>query len=193
MPNWVNWANLGSTVLGLYGADRAADAQVAGSQAAIDESRRQFDTTRGDFQPAIKLLGESAGALSKYNSGDTSGFFTSPEYQYNLDQTTKAGERALSAMGLRQSGAMVKEAQRNASGLASRESGAFVDRLLAAAGLGTTGAAASANAGSNSAAMVGNASMNAGNARASGYANQYGALNGGVTNLLLSRYLGRPA
>lgn len=189
MPNWVNWANLGSTVLGLYGADRAADAQVAGSDAAIAESRRQYDTTRSDFQPAIKLLGESADALSRYNSGDTSGFFTSPEYQYNLEQTTKAGERALASMGLRQSGPAVKEAQRNASGLASRESSQFVNRLLAAAGLGTTGAATTASAGANSAASIGEASMNRGAARASGYANQFGALRGGLENYLLSKYL----
>ncbi len=189
VPNWVNWANLGSTVLGLYGADRAADAQVAGSDAAIAESRRQYDTTRGDFQPSIKLLGESADALSRYNSGDTSGFFTSPEYTYNLEQTTKAGERALASMGLRQSGTAVKEAQRNASGLSSGESSAFVNRLLASAGLGTTGASNVASAGANTAAQVGDASMNRGAARASGYANQFGALQGGIKNYLLSKYL----
>lgn len=189
MPNWVNWANLGSTVLGLYGADRAADAQVAGSDAAIAESRRQYDTTRSDFQPAIKLLGESADALSRYNSGDMSGFFASPEHTYNLEQTTKAGERALASMGMRQSGTAVREAQRNASGLASRESNQFVNRLLAAAGLGTTGASTVASAGANSAANIGDASMNKGAARASGYANQFGALNGGVKNLLLQKYL----
>jgi hypothetical protein len=189
MPNWVNWANLGSTVLGVVGADRAADAQVGASQAAIDESRRQFDTTRGDFQPSIDLLRQSAGQLSTLNSGDSTPFFQSPGYQFNLAEGQKAIDRSLAARGKSLSGAGVKEGIRYASGMASREYGSFVDRLLASAGLGTTGAAASANAGTNSAAMVGNASMNAGNARASGYANQYGALQGGVQNMLLQRYL----
>ncbi len=190
MANWLNWANLGSTVLGVIGADRAADAQVAGSDRAIAESQRQFDTARSDLMPTINLGRQSATQLGQINSGDMTPFTQSPGYQFNLAQGQQAIDRSLAARGKALSGQGVKEGIRYASGMASNEFGSFYDRLLASAGLGTTGAAASANAGANSAANIGNAAMAAGNARASGYANQYGALQGGVQNALFKKYLG---
>jgi hypothetical protein len=81
---------------------------------------------------------------------------------------------------------------RYASGLASQESGQFVDQLLAAAGLGTTGAATVGNVGQNTAANVGNAAMAGANARSSGYNSINNAIQGGLSNFLLNRYLGRP-
>jgi hypothetical protein len=80
--------------------------------------------------------------------------------------------------------------------MASREYGSFVDRLLAAAGLGTTGATLSANAGMAHAGNVGAAQINAGNNRASAYmAGAEGvnnAVQGGISNYLLSQYLKKP-
>lgn len=187
--NWLNWANLGSTILGVYGANRAADAQVGASDAAISESRRQFDTARGDVLPAIRLGQDAVGKLGALNNGDYSALKTSPDYNFNLAEGQKAIDRSLAARGMALSGAGVKEGVRYASGMASNQYGSFYDRLLASAGLGTTGAAASANAGTNSAALVGNAAETAGNARASGYSNMYGALQGGLQNQLLKQYL----
>lgn len=190
MANWLNWANLGSTVLGVVGADRAADAQVGASDRAIAESQRQFDTARSDLMPTINLGRQAATQLGQVNSGDMTPFTQSPGYQFNLAQGQQAIDRSLAARGKSLSGQGVKEGIRYASGLASNEFGPFYDRLLASAGLGTTGAAASANAGANMASNVGNASMAAGNARASGYANQFGALQGGIQNALFKKYLG---
>ena len=190
MANWLNWANLGSTVLGVVGADRAADAQVGASNAAVAESRRQFDTARSDLLPTIQLGQQAVGQLARANSGDSSGFTQSPGYQFALGQGQQAIDRSLAARGKALSGQGVKEGLRFSTGLANQEYGSWYDRLLASAGLGTTGAAASANAGANSAANVGNAQIAGGNARASGYANQFGALQGGVQNALLKRYLG---
>jgi hypothetical protein len=123
-------------------------------------------------------------------------FFTSPDYQFNLGEGQKAIDRSLASRGRALSGAGVKEGERFASGLASREYGSFVDRLLAAAGLGTTGTSISANAGMNSAGQIGAAQINAGNARASAYmAGAEGvnnAVQGGISNYLLNQYLQKP-
>jgi hypothetical protein len=123
-------------------------------------------------------------------------FFESPDYQFNLEQGQQGIDRSLAARGRALSGAGVKEGARFASGMASREYGSFVDRLLAAAGLGTTGATLSANAGMAHAGNVGAAQINAGNNRASAYmAGAEGvnnAVQGGISNYLLSQYLKKP-
>lgn len=124
---------------------------------------------------------------------DMSVFTQSPDYQFNLDQGQQAINRSLAARGRSLSGAGVKEGARYASGLASREYGAFVDRLMQQAGLGSTGIGASAAAGANSAGNVASIVGNAGNARASIYGQQAANLNnsvqGGISNYLLSKYL----
>lgn len=125
---------------------------------------------------------------------DMSAFTESPDYQFNLQQGQQAVDRSLAARGRALSGAGVKEGERFASGLASREYGSFVDRLLAAAGLGTTGVTTSANAGMTSAGQIGAAQIGAGNTRASAYMTGAEGINnsiqGGISGFLLNRYLG---
>ncbi len=124
---------------------------------------------------------------------DMSGFFTSPDYQFNLDQGQQAIDRSLAARGRSLSGAGVKEGQRYASGLASGEFGNYVNRLFTAAGLGNAATTSTAAAGqnmanNNSAAILSNA-----NNRASLYmqngANINNAAQSGVSNYMLQQYL----
>lgn len=125
---------------------------------------------------------------------DMSAFFESPDYQFNLAEGQKAIDRSKVAQGGLLSGAAVKGGIRFASGMASREYGSFVDRLMQQAGLGSSGVAASAAAGANSAGNVANVSMNGANTRASIYANNGANVNNaimsGVSNWMLSKYLG---
>lgn len=124
-------------------------------------------------------------------------FFESPDYQFNLAQGQQGIDRSLAARGKALSGAGVKEGARYASGMASREYGSFVDRLLAAAGLGTTGVTTSAQAGMQTAGQVGAAQINAGNNRASAYMTGAEGVNnavqGGIQNYMLYNYLKKPA
>lgn len=124
---------------------------------------------------------------------DLSVFFESPDYQFNLAEGQKAIDRSLAARGRALSGAGVREGIRYASGLASQEFGNFYNRLASQAGLGQTAVGTSASAGMQTAANIGNAAMNAGNVRASAYmAGAQGvnsAIQGGIGNLLLMRYL----
>jgi hypothetical protein len=125
---------------------------------------------------------------------DMSVFFASPDYQFNLNEGQKAIDRSAAARGGLLSGGAVKEGERYASGLASREYSNFVDRLMQQAGLGATGIGASASAGANTAGIVSNAAQNGANARGSAYLTGGAAINnslqGGLQNLLLAKYLG---
>jgi hypothetical protein len=128
-------------------------------------------------------------------SPDMSAFFESPDYQFNLAEGQKAIDRSLVARSGALSGAGAKEGVRFASGSASREYGSFVDRLMQQAGLGSNGTAQSAAAGANAANNIGAAAINAGNTRASIYgqnaANISNAVQGGISNSILQRYLGQ--
>jgi hypothetical protein len=89
----------------------------------------------------------------------------------------------------------VREGVRYASGMASNEFSNFTNRLMAMAGLGQAATNTSAAAGMNHAGNVGNAAMYTGNARASAYGNMAAGVNnavqGGIQNYMLQRYLGQ--
>jgi len=159
------------------------DGQSGGLPAGTDPQAAYQQYLQG-FQPTAVGAGKP----------DMSAFFTSPDYQFNLDQGQQAIDRSAAARGGLLSGGAEKAGIRYASGLASGQYGSFVDRLLQQAGLGSTGIGASAAAGANATANIGNANLNKGNAQASAYLqngqNINNALNGTTSNLLLMKYLG---
>jgi hypothetical protein len=176
-----------------YGAKYAPDGNQEGWQRTYNDqlsglASKYGKTAVGD--PAA-TSGAAAPAAGK---PDMSAFFESPDYQFNLGEGQKAIDRSAAARGGLLSGGAQKEGIRYASGMASREYSAFVDRLMQQAGLGNTGIGASAAAGANTAATVANAATNAANARGSAYLTAGSAINsgvqGGIQNLLLNKYLG---
>jgi hypothetical protein len=160
------------------------------------------DGNKEDWQSRYSSLvaglpkAEQPAATAGTGKPDMSAFFESPDYQFNLQEGQKAVDRSLVSRGRALSGQGVKEGERYASGLASREYGSFMDRLLQQAGLGSTGIGASAAAGANAASNIGQAYQNAGAARGSAYMiggqGVNNAIQGGVSNLLLMRYLQTP-
>jgi hypothetical protein len=202
---WMDWIGPAiSAGASLVGGRQANNATAAATRQAIDEQRRQFDTVREDTAPARALGASAINSLGRhygYNTGadggagapDASAFFTSPDYAFNLADGPRAIDRSAVARGGLLSGAAVKEGQRYASGLASRESSGYLDRLLQMAGVGNTGIGASAAAGANAANDIGAAAINGGNARASTYMNTAANVNNsiqtGISNHMLSRYL----
>jgi hypothetical protein len=152
-----------------------------------------INDTGADIEGLKTLAADNVAAAAPAASPDMSGFFASPDYQFNLQQGNQAIDRSLAARGRALSGAGVKEGQRFASGLASAEYGNYVNRLFTAAGLGnsatnSTAAAGQAAANNNSAALLG-----AANTRASSYMAQgegiNNAIQGGISNYLTMRYL----
>lgn len=183
----------------LAGSRQAGNATDAAERLALGENSRQFDLVRSDTAPQRALGNAAIANLARYygyddGTPDPSAFFESPEHQFITSEGEKGLERSLVARGGAISGEAAKEAIRFNQGNASRESSAFIDRLLVQAGLGSTGIAASANAGANSAANVSNVATNAGNTRASIYMNNAANINNsvqqGYENRMLSRYLG---
>ncbi len=169
-----------------YGARYHPDGNQADWQQKYDSM-----LTAAPAQPAAPTAGAPSG------TPDMSAFFTSPDYQFNLQEGQNAIDRSAAARGGLLSGSAVKAGTRYASGLASREYASFVDRLLAQAGLGTTGIGASAAAGANASNNISNAYINKGNTRASAYLTGADAINNGLqgttSNLLLLKYLGARA
>lgn len=158
-----------------------------------------FLADQGVDIPALALKNKQAatGAATTPAAGtpDMSGFYESPDYQWNKQQTQQALDRSLLARGRGLSGAGVKEGERLASGLASTEFGNFFNRLTALAGMGSAATNTSAQAGLTSASNNANVALNAGNQRASIYgqtaAGVNNAVQGGLGNYLFMNYLNK--
>lgn len=150
-------------------------------------------TSNGTPIPATTTPTAAGTAPTATGQPDMSGFFTSPDYQFNLDQTLKAGNNSLVARGRGLSGGASKELARYGSGLASSEYGNFTARLMQMAGLGSQATQGTVAAGANMANSNSAALINNGNNRASAYTTQAAGVNnavqGGLSNYLLSNYL----
>jgi len=176
-----------------YGATYAPDGNQADWQQRYATRVAGLEKTPMG-QPASAAPGQTAPAATGTGTPDMSVFFASPDYQFRLNEGQKAIDRSAAARGGLLSGGAQREGIRYSSNLASGEYGAFVDRLMQQAGLGSTGIGASAAAGANTASNVGNAAIYGGNAKGSAYMQGASAINnsvqGGISNLLLARYLG---
>jgi hypothetical protein len=175
-----------------YGATYAPDGNKEGWQRTYSDQLSGLATKYG--RTTAQAAPGTAPPAVEAGKPDMSAFFESPDYQFNLGEGQKAIDRSAAARGGLLSGGAQKEGIRYASGMASREYSAFVDRLMQQAGLGNTGIGASAAAGANTAATVANAATSAANARGSAYLTAGSAINsgvqGGIQNLLLNKYLG---
>lgn len=109
-------------------------------------------------------------------------FQTSPGYQFRLSEGVKAAEHSASARGLLGSGAAMKAVQRYGEGLASSEYENYANRLASLAGIGQQATQATSAAGTSAANTIAQTQINAGNARASAYANTGAAINNGIQN-----------
>lgn len=209
--SWVAAAVVGGAVIGGVASNMAAGKSASASQratnATIGEQARQYDQTREDFAPARnlgnaaisdinRLYGRSTNEDGTVTSGGAPNmgvFFQSPDYQFNLQQGQQAIDRSLASRGRALSGAGVKAGARYASGLASSEYGNFYNRLASQAGLGQAATGSTAAAGANAANNIGAAYMQNGANRASAYTmgaqGVNNAVQGGISNYMLMRYL----
>lgn len=135
----------------------------------------------------------ATGLVDDSPAPDMSVFTESPDYQFNLSEGQRAIDRSLAARGRSLSGAGVRAGVRYASGMASTEFGNFYNRLASIAGLGQTATGSTAAAGSNASSQIGANIVGAGNSRASSYMTGAqgvnSAIQGGIGNYALLRYL----
>jgi len=139
----------------------------------------------------------ASGTSSQPAAGNMSRFFTSPDYQFRMNEGLSAIDRSAAARGGALSGNAIRGGTEYASNLASGEYSNYVNRLLTMAGLGS---AATNNAGGaigNNAANQANSQMAAGDARASGIMGgvntAVNAINNGMNLWMLQRQMTQPA
>lgn len=186
----------------------ATDAQIAESRRQYDTTRADYTPYREVGYGALgKLAGmygvqstdasgkptSAVGSTGAGYSGD-GGFTASPGYKFRMDEGLKAIDRQNAARGILNSGGADKARMRYAQGIASSEYDTFANRLAALAGVGQSATGSTAAAGANASGQIvgalgqngqnqSTAATNAGNARASSYANAGSAINGTVNNL----------
>jgi hypothetical protein len=189
----------GAAVVGgattLASGSKAAKAQKKAADQQVAESRRQYDQDRADLAPwrqtgasALERLSREYGLSPTERGGPDSEFIASPGYEFRRDEGLRAIDRSNSARGLLTSGAADKARMRYAEGLGASEYDSYWNRLAGLAGVGQSATTTGIAAGQNSTGQINNAYREAGNARASSYANTGSAINSGINNVL-SAYL----
>lgn len=203
---WVAVAVGGGAILGAVvsssNAGSAANAQQNAANTASQTQLQMYNQTRTDQTPWRNAGGQAIGALSSYyglpttnadgtttpgnpNAGadDTKLIQSLPGYQFNLDQGNQSVQRDLAAKGLLGSGAAGKALTQYGQGYAMNASNQYLNGLQSIAGVGQTSVQATGQAGANAANQIGSNQIYAGNAQASGYANQSNAINSGLSGL----------
>jgi len=196
-----------SGAFGLLGSGQAAGASADGSQAGIDEQRRQFDTTIGLQAPGINAGNAARSQLasilgltlpeSKFTAGGQT--FTSPGssplsgadlqgllekfpgYQFAVNEARKNAGALGSATGSLGGNVLSALADRTAGGIAMPTFNSYLDRLSGMSVGGQTSSGIASNAAMNTGVGIANSLQNAGDARASGLLGQTSTI-GGILN-----------
>jgi hypothetical protein len=191
---WGFVAAAGSTLVGAYGANKAAKAQLQGAREGAAAEREMFER-QVELQEPFRQAGVNAlpdlVAASRYDPFTLERFQQSPGYQFRLREGIKALDRTAAARGGLLSGAQLRGVARYGQNLASEEfNNAFnqyqiernaeLNPLQALAGVGQTSTNTLSNAAGQLGSSLSNLAVGAGNARASGYAGTANALASGI-------------
>lgn len=185
-----------SSAINASSAGSAANAQVQAANTAAQTQLAMYSQTRQDLQPwmtsgsaantqlaSLYGIGTGPGGASTApnSAAMTSALENTPGYQFTLGQGTKALDRSAASQGLLLSGGQLQAAQQYGQGLAETNAWQpYVNELNqfsttgqnAAAGVGSQGTIAAANAGS--------AQLAGGTAAANGYLGAGAAITGGI-------------
>jgi len=107
---------------------------------------------------------------------------STPGYQFQVGEGTKAIERSAAARGGLLSGAAGKALTTYSQGVADQTYNNYLNSLMSVAGLGQNSANTTTSAGTSYANAASNNLLAAGNAKASGYINSANALTGGISS-----------
>jgi hypothetical protein len=191
---WGAVAIAGSTLVGAYGANKAAKAQLQGAREGAAAEREMFER-QVQLQEPFRQVGVNAlpelVEASRYTPFGMEQFQTDPGYGFRLKEGLRALENSAAARGGLLSGNTMRGITRYGQGLASDEfSNAFnryqiernarLNPLQALAGVGQTSTNTLSNAAGQLGGSLSNLAVGAGNARASGYAGMANALASGL-------------
>lgn len=170
-------------IAGSKGSKRAGKASAAGYAAAGDELRNGLTAATGYQRPFLDMASPAINSLTALNSGDYSGFESSPDYQFALQQGGQAVDRSAAARGNLNSGNTLVAQQRFGQGLAGQQLGAYRNSLFQTIGTGQHAADNLTSATLNTSQGIGNTLIGGGDARASGIVGSTNAITGGIEDL----------
>ncbi len=158
----------------IYASSSASDAQQKAAERSAALQQRQYEQTRGDFEPYRAAGGNALSRLNALYGFDGAEaqqkgfdeFREDPGYRYALDQGTQQVQSSAAARGMLQSGGTLKAIQDRGMNLADQGFSNYISRLRAAAESGQNAAAQTGTFGANAAAGQANAFTAAGNAQA---------------------------
>jgi hypothetical protein len=168
---------VGSSLLGGIFSSKAAKKGAAATrdanQRAIDEQRRQYDTTRADLGPYRKAGAEALGRL-----WDPEAFDTSPGYLWRKSEGIRDLENRFSVGG--GGGNAMRALVQYNQNFASNEHSDWWDRNFRVAEAGRGATTSGAMMGERTAGNIGNAMMSTGRSDAAGYRDYYSGINNAV-------------
>lgn len=185
-------AAVGGAVSQKRAADKAAKAQTKASQASINAQKESEDKALALQRPFFNagyaanaaLLdltgvdrsklgpgeGEAPGSPGDLSAYQKYNYQMDPGYQFRMDEGIKALDRSAAARGTLNSGGQLRKLTRYGQDYASNEYQRVYDRIAQIAGFGRGASSDSSNLVFNTGQGVSGALVNAGEARASGFA-----------------------
>lgn len=164
-------------------AKAGAKAQQDAANSAIGEQQREFDQTQQNLNPFIGAGTNALNLQNAYLSGDTSGFATSPDYQFAVNQGTKQLDAGAASKGNLWGGGADADRIALGQGLATQYANNYWNKISGVANQGLGAATSLGNFGQQSANAQGGYLQNAGAAQASGIAGAQNAQNNMISGL----------
>lgn len=182
--NWLNLlGNLGGGYLQSQASGNATDAQLQASRESNALLEKMWQQGRADQS---KYLEDGNSALAGIQAllKDPSSVSSMPDYQFGLDQGSKALQNSATARGMTYSGPQAKALKRYGNDYAGTKLGESFNRLASIAGIGQTATNQTGAMGQGYAGQMANNITGAGNSQAAGYIGQGNAWNNAIGGAL---------
>jgi hypothetical protein len=182
--SWVAVAIGGSALVGGGASLFASNKQSKAAQQALQYQQGADARQQKNFAPYLQLGEQATGKLGDIMSGKMDSFFTSPDYNFRVQEGMNALQNSAAARGGLLSGNAMRGITSFGQNLAAGEFQNYWNRNFQAAGLGQNSAAGSGALGAQMAGQIGNTMQAQGAAQASGPVGAANALTGGAQNYL---------
>jgi hypothetical protein len=141
--------SVGSSIIGGNSARKASKAAAGQLNNAMTQNREIYDESKQNFNPFLTGGTESFNQLANMaNTGDMSSFYTSPGYQFRLDQGLKGMQNAAAGRGMLNSPRTMQALNDYAQNMASNEYGNYFQNMLNLGQVGQNAAGSLGNLGS---------------------------------------------
>ena len=176
--------SVGGAAAQIITGNQTADAQRDASRDALALSQAQFDRLLALNEPFTNVGTEAINKLRNLFVTGGIPFEKTPGFEFRRQEGINARDRSASARGRLFSGAQQRGIEEFGQNFATGEFNNEFNRLAALAGIGQVGTSNVGNASNVLSSLGSQAITNAGDARASGFANTGNAITGGINNVL---------